>query len=178
MAMSSRMRFVAEQQIHQTDLQMIQWCSCSRFLIAFGLSQEATKPKKFVLIAYNNWITICFSPGSTTLYRHLMKIKLTDMFRISCCCMNCAKIWENWCKNFTEVDQIQWPHVTLRMENWVFDFVARWHHLCYKSVHYRVNRFVHNKISLKSAKNHTNWFIRFEDMSSQTYSGLVFLDHP
>jgi len=85
MVMSSRMRFVAEQQIHQTDLEMIQWCSCSRFLIAFGLSQEARKRKKFVLIAYNNWITICFLPGGTTLYRHLMKIKLTDMFRISCC---------------------------------------------------------------------------------------------
>ena len=51
------------------------------------------------------------------------------------------------------------------MENWVFDFIARWRHLCYKFVHYRVNRRVPNKITLKSAKNHTNWFIRFEDMS-------------
>jgi len=36
--------------------------------------------------------------------------------------------------------------------------------LCYKLVHYRVNKCVHNKITLKSAKNHTNWFIRFEDI--------------
>ena len=42
------MRFAAEQQIHHTDFQVIRWCSCSRFLITFGLSQEARKLKKVI----------------------------------------------------------------------------------------------------------------------------------
>ena len=32
--------------------------------------------------------------------------------------LNCAKILENWCKNFTEVDiRIEWPRVILQVKH-------------------------------------------------------------
>jgi len=42
-------------------------------------------------------------------------------------------------------------------ENQVVDFIARWRHLCYKFVQYRVNRCVQNKTLLKCTKNDANW---------------------
>jgi len=141
MVMSSRMRFTAEQQIHQTDLPMIQWCSCSRFLltfrITFGLSQEVRRRKKVVIIVYNIWLM----PGYITLYciRHLMKIKIFGHVQ-SVTLLNCAKICENWCKNLIELNiQIQQPDMILQ-----------------------------NSVEVYTKNQAANWFKHFEDMSSQT----------
>jgi len=49
-----------------------------------------------------------------------------------------------------------------------FWLIARWRHLCYKFLQYRVNRCVRNKIMLKSTQNHANWLIHLEDMNSHT----------
>jgi len=113
-------------------------------------------------------------PGGITLYLALDESELIGHIQ-NIMLLHCVKIWGNWCKKFTEVDiHIQWPCTILQVKNWVFDFIARWHYLCYKFVQYRVDRCIPNKIMLKSTKNHANWLIRFEDNERSKHSGLVF----
>ena len=85
---------------------------------------------------------------------------------------NCA----NWCKGFKDVCiRVQWPSMILHVKLGLLTLSLDGATFSYKVDEYRVNKCIEDQTALKCPKIiKKNWSMDFEEVSSQTYSALVF----